>query len=142
MLPPEPPPPAYAAANVPSAPSASITPALPIVRVPIQWMMIAPPPAAPLARPELPPPLPSVSDNKTVETQSFYIAGEGNLEDEYAWVLASREDIGMVSEIYGALYEITATATRLDSGRTTAKIVADVIKEPGIIHLLSWQISD
>ncbi|MFC2048099.1 hypothetical protein ACFLSK_01550 [Chloroflexota bacterium] len=48
----------------------------------------------------------------------------------------------MISEIYGALYEITATATSPDSGRTTARIVADIIKEPGIIHILSWQISN
>ncbi|MFC2025266.1 hypothetical protein ACFLTG_02520 [Chloroflexota bacterium] len=91
---------------------------------------------------ELPPPLPDVSDNETVKTQSFYITGEGNLEEEYAWVVASREDIGVISEIYGALYEITATATSPDSGRTTARIVADIIKEPGIIHILSWQISN
>ena len=84
-------------------------------------------------------PKPSVSENNTVETQVFYINGEGSQEGEYAWVLANREDIGAVSEITGTSYKITATATRPGDGRTTAKIVADVMMGE-TTYIISWQV--
>ncbi|MFC1993188.1 hypothetical protein ACFLV3_05225 [Chloroflexota bacterium] len=89
---------------------------------------------------ELEPPLPSVSEGTPVQTQTFYTTGEGSLGDDYAWVVASSSDIGSVSEITGALYRITATATRPEDGATTAKIIADAIVEPEATHIVSWQI--
>ncbi len=92
---------------------------------------------------ELSPPLPSISEDNPVRTQTFYITGEGSQEGHYAWVVANREDIGAVGEITGTSYEITATATHPGNGETTARIVADVmIDEEGIIHIMSWQISN
>jgi len=83
---------------------------------------------------------PSVSEGNPVRTQTFYITGEGSLEGHYAWVVASRDDIGAVGEITGASYGITATATRPGDGRTTAKIVAEVIMEAETTYIVSWQI--
>ncbi|MEE8618877.1 MAG: hypothetical protein V3S84_01980, partial [Dehalococcoidales bacterium] len=74
------------------------------------------------------------------QTQTFYITGQGNQEDQYAWVVASRDDIGAVGKITGASYGITATATRPGDGRTTAKIVAEVIMETETTYIVSWQI--
>jgi len=87
-------------------------------------------------------PLPNISENITVQTQTFYITGEGNQEGHYAWVVASRADIGEVGEIAGTYYQITATATRPEDGKTTAQIVADIINEMGTIYILSWQIAN
>ena len=91
---------------------------------------------------ELAPPYPSVSEDEPVKTQTFYITGERSQEGHYAWVVASREDIGAVGEVTGTRYKITATAVRPGDGRTTAKIVADVIIEGGTINIISWQISN
>ena len=91
---------------------------------------------------ELPPPHPSVSQGNPVQTQTFYITGEGSQEGHYAWVIANREDVGVVGEITGTSYKITATATHPEDGRTTAKIVAYVMVEAGAIHIISWQISN
>ncbi len=91
---------------------------------------------------ELELPLPSVSEENPVQTQTFYITGEGSEEGHYAWVVANRDDIGAVGEITGASYRITATAIRPENSKTTAKIVADVMIEGGITHILSWQISN
>jgi hypothetical protein len=88
----------------------------------------------------LTPPLPSISENITMKTQTFYITGAGSQENHYAWVVASRADVGAIGEISGAYYRITATATRPEDGKTTAKIVADVIIELGITYILSWEI--
>jgi len=88
---------------------------------------------------DLDPPYSSVSENYTVETQVFYINGEGSQEGEYAWVLANRDDIGAVSEITGTSYKITATATRPGDGRTTAKIMADTIRGE-MTYIISWQV--
>ena len=88
-----------------------------------------------------PKPMPSVTENETVKTQTFYITGEGSQEGHYAWVVAARSDIGAVGEITGTLYKITATAIRPGDGRTTAEIVADVMIEGGTIHIVSWQIT-
>jgi len=90
---------------------------------------------------ELPPPRPSVTEDEPVQTQTFYITGEGSQEGHYAWVVANRSDIGAVGEITGASYKITAIATRPEGGKTTAKIVANVMIEDGTIHIVSWLIS-
>jgi hypothetical protein len=87
-------------------------------------------------------PLPDVSESDPVETQTFYITGEGSQSGHYAWVVANRTDIGAVGEITGDRYRITATATGSGDGKTTAKIVADVMMEEGTIHIVSWQISN
>jgi len=89
---------------------------------------------------ELGTPQPDVSEDNPVQTQTFYITGEGSQEGDYAWVVASRTDIGAVGEISGTSYRITATATRPEDGKTTAKIVADAMIG-GTTYIISWQIS-
>jgi len=84
-------------------------------------------------------PEPSVSQSNPVQTQTFYITGEGSQEGDYVWVVASRDDIGAIGEITGTSYGITATATRPGDGKTTAKIVADVMIAE-TTYILSWQI--
>ena len=84
-------------------------------------------------------PEPSVSQSNPVQTQTFYITGEGSQEGDYGWVVASRDDIGAIGEITGTSYGITATATRPGDGKTTAKIVADVMIAE-TTYILSWQI--
>ncbi len=90
---------------------------------------------------ELESPYPSVSEDNPVQTQIFYITGEGDQEGDYAWIVASREDIGAVGEITGTSYKITAAATRPEDGKTTAKIVTDVIVADGTTYIVSWKIS-
>lgn len=85
-------------------------------------------------------PLPSVSDSDPVKTQTFYIAGEGEQQGNYAWVVANRTDIGQVGEISGSLYEITATATRPEDGQATARIRVDAFVSPETIYIYSWRI--
>ena len=89
---------------------------------------------------ELGSPLPEVSENNTVQTQTFYSTGAGELEGDYTWVVANRQDVGAVGEIAGAKYRITATATRPEDGKTTAKIVADVMIGEVTTYIVSWQI--
>ncbi|HUU65196.1 MAG TPA: hypothetical protein VMW37_03735 [Dehalococcoidales bacterium] len=91
---------------------------------------------------ELGPPSPSVSENETVRTQTFYILGEGSQEGNYAWAVANRDDIGAAGEITGTSYKITTTAKRPENGETTAKIVADVMIDEGTAHILAWHISN
>ena len=91
---------------------------------------------------ELDTPHPSVSEEEPVKTQTFYITGTGEQEGHYSWVVASRQDIGAVGEITGTRYIITATATWPESGKTTARIAADVMIGSGITNILSWQISN
>lgn len=91
---------------------------------------------------ELGPPSPSVSENETVRTQTFYILGEGSQEGNYTWAVANRDDIGAAGEITGTSYKITTTAKRPENGETTAKIVADVMIEEGTAHILAWHISN
>ena len=91
---------------------------------------------------ELGSPPPYVSENITVRTQTFYITGEGSPEGHYAWVVANRHDVGAVGEIAGTYYRITATAKRPEDGKTTAKIVANIVKELGTTYILSWQIAN
>ena len=85
-------------------------------------------------------PEPSVSEGDPVQTQTFYVTGEGSQAGDYVWVVASRDDIGAIGEITGTSYRITATATRPEDGRTTAKIAADVMLGEAI-YILSWQVS-
>lgn len=87
-------------------------------------------------------PQPGVSQEDPVQTQTFYLTGEGSQEGHYAWVVANREDIGAIGEISGTSYRITAIATRPGDGRTTARIVAEVIIGGGITYIVSWQISN
>jgi hypothetical protein len=89
---------------------------------------------------ELSPPYPSISENNTTETQTFYMDGSGPLEGDYTWVVARRSDIGAVGEINGTLYTITSTAARAEDGRITAKIIADVISGNTTTDIISWQI--
>ena len=91
---------------------------------------------------ELGTPLPDISEDEPVKTQNFYITGEESEEGHYAWVVARRDDIGEVGEITGTAYRITATATRPGDGRTTARIVADVMIGGGTTYIVSWQISN
>lgn len=86
-------------------------------------------------------PYPSVSQGNPVETQNFYITGEGSQEGDYTWAVADRSDIGETGEITGTLWRITATATYPEDSEITAKIVADVILESGKTNIVSWQIS-
>lgn len=88
----------------------------------------------------LSPPYPSVSASAPVQTQIFYITGAGEQEGHYAWVVASREDVGAVGEITGTSYEITATAIHPESNKTTAKIIAKAMIGGGNTHIISWQI--
>ena len=88
---------------------------------------------------ELGTPQPQVSEVIPVQTQTFYITGDGELEGNYAWVVANREDVGAVGEIAGTKYQITATATRSGDGRATAKILADVMIGERT-DIISWQI--
>jgi hypothetical protein len=91
---------------------------------------------------ELSVPYPKVSENETVQTQIFYIAGSGEQDDQYAWVLARREDIGAVGEITNTAYEITATAINPENNRTTAKIVAKAMIHGEDTYITSWQINN
>ena len=91
---------------------------------------------------ELDSPYPTVTETDPVETQVFYftyVTGTGELEGDYAWVVANRNDIDQVGEITGGLYVITAMATK--GGVTTAKIVADVMIVNGEVNIISWQVS-
>lgn len=91
---------------------------------------------------ELATPYPSVSETDPVQTQAFYLTGEGSQERHYAWAVANREDIGAVGEITGTSYLITASATNPEDGQTTARIVAEVMIGSGMTNILSWQISN
>lgn len=91
---------------------------------------------------ELSPAWPDISSGDPVVTQSFYITGSGSLDDDYCWVLATREDVGAVSQIVGQISRITAKAIRPEDGRTIVTIEAAVIIESGKTFLVSWQIAD
>ena len=73
---------------------------------------------------------------------TFYITGTGSLAGRYAWVLIDPAAYGLLGEITGTRYRITATATRPEDGSTTAEIVSDVmIQDDGTVNIVSWQIS-
>jgi len=85
---------------------------------------------------------PKISIDNATQTQEFQITGPGSLEGDYAWVEAQSGDIGIVGEISGTRYRITATATHSEDGRTAARIMAGIIIVGGDIQILSWQISN
>lgn len=87
-------------------------------------------------------PYPDVSPGDPVATQTFYIAGTGNLEGDYGWVVARRPDIGTVGEITGTLYKITATARRPGQTQTIARIEAEAIVQGGTVYLASWRVTN
>ncbi|MFH1087614.1 MAG: hypothetical protein V1737_03400 [Chloroflexota bacterium] len=73
--------------------------------------------------------------------QSFYLDGQGSQEGEYAWVQADPASIGMVSEITGTLYRVTATAKHSQDGMAAARIMADVVVAGGTVDIASWRIT-
>lgn len=89
---------------------------------------------------ELSPPYPDITSVDPVETQTFYLTGEGDPEIAYAWVIASREDIGAVGEVTGTAYRITAEATRPEDGLAAAQIVANIVIESGTVSISSWRV--
>ena len=91
---------------------------------------------------ELSNPLPSISENHTSESQTFYFTGDGPIEGGYGWVVANRSDIGAVGQITGNLYHLTSTASSAESGRTTARVEATVIMEVSentTLKIISWR---
>jgi len=76
-----------------------------------------------------------------VKTQSFYITGSGDLEGDYTWVVANRNDVGEVGEVTGSLYSVTATATEAGTGSVTAIIDAKIMIINGAAEVISWQIT-
>jgi hypothetical protein len=85
-------------------------------------------------------PLPKVTENVTVQTQTFSVNGTGELEWDYAWTVANRSDVGAVGEIAGTAYQITATATNPQNNKTTAKILAEAMVAEEKTYVISWQI--
>lgn len=86
-------------------------------------------------------PYPSVSGDNPEQTQTFYITGEGDLEGDYTWVVASREDIGAVGEIIGIFCRITATATHPENGEITAEVVVDAMLEGETTYIIAWRVA-
>ena len=84
---------------------------------------------------------PEITSANATQTQRFRITGTGSPEGDYTWLKAQSGDVGIVGEITGTRYRITATATRPEGGRTTAEIVAGIMIVGGDIHILSWQIT-
>lgn len=84
-------------------------------------------------------PNPTLDAANPTRTQIFYATGTGNLEGDYAWVLANRADVGAVGELSGTFYVITATATQ--GGETVAVIVSDMMMSEGVPSIISWQAS-
>ena len=74
-------------------------------------------------------------------THSFLITGTEDLEGDYAWAWSQTGGIGLVGEITGTRYRITATATRPEDGRTTAEIESTIIIVGGDMEIMSWQIT-
>ncbi len=89
---------------------------------------------------ELSPPLPDISSGDPVETQTFYLTGTGDTELTYAWLVASRADIGAVGEISGTAYRITAEAARSGDSLAAGRIVADIVVEAGTVNIVSWRV--
>ena len=86
-------------------------------------------------------PRPSVSESDPTQTEVFYITGEDTLDNYYAWVVASREDIGYVSELNGTFYRVTTTATCIETSEVTASIITDILLSEGTTYIMSWQIN-
>ncbi len=87
-------------------------------------------------------PYPYVSESQPQKTQKFYFTGTGDLEGYYTWVVARRGDIGLVGEVSGELYRITATAMRPGTGTVVSRIVADVMYTGSAMEIIYWQITD
>lgn len=86
-------------------------------------------------------PKPCVTEENPVQTQTFYITGEGSQVNNYTiWVVANRSDIGTVSEITGTSYRITAIATRPEDGKPTSRIAAEAMIGGGATYITLWQI--
>lgn len=86
-------------------------------------------------------PKPTLTSGAPVKTEEFYFTGTGNLTGDYTWVVATRSDIGTVSEVSGNLYVITSTATSPSDGAITARIKADVLVDSGgVAYIVSWQV--
>ncbi len=83
---------------------------------------------------------PALDKNNVEFKLTFYITGTGSQDGQYAWVIADPDVIGLVGEITGTSYRITATATRPGDGLPTAKITADVMMGEAI-YIVSWQVS-
>jgi hypothetical protein len=83
-------------------------------------------------------PKPYLQTPDSVATQVFLISGSGELDGDYTWVVANREDIGAVSDLSGTVYQVTANATHLGSGKISAQVVADVIDTGSETYLVSW----
>jgi len=85
------------------------------------------------------PPRPELSAGDPTKTQIFYITGSGELTGHYAWAVAAEGDVGTVSELDGAFYIITATASQ--GSEVTAIIVADVMVSGGVPYITAWEIN-
>ncbi len=87
-------------------------------------------------------PLPSVSTGNPVKTQTFYIDGDGELEGDYTWVVANREDVGEVGEVTGTMYRVIATATSTVGGRACAVITANLLVIDSEVNIVDWKITN
>jgi len=76
-----------------------------------------------------------------VKTQTFYITGTGELNGDYTWVVAKRNDIGTVGEVIGKIYRITATATSPEDGEITVEAYAMWYEQQGEMRIILWQIN-
>lgn len=85
-------------------------------------------------------PKPHLQAPDSEATQTFQIIGSGELDGDYTWVVANREDIGSVSDISGTVYQVSANATHLGTGEITARVVADVIDTGSETFLVSWSL--
>ena len=74
-------------------------------------------------------------------TQKFQISGTGSTWGSYGWMIGQSSDIGTVGQITGNPTTITATARRLEDGKITAKINAEVIVGSGGLYIFSWQVT-
>ncbi len=68
-------------------------------------------------------PNPSVDKQNPTRTQKLRFSGSGELDDEYAWTVAVRTDVGVVGEIVGSLYLITGTAVRPGTGEVVGRVL-------------------
>lgn len=84
-------------------------------------------------------PRPSVRKNDPTRTQTFYMSGSGEINNNYSWAVAERTDVGPVGELSGSFYTITSIATR-PSGGLTARVVANAMMADNSVYIISWRI--
>ena len=84
-------------------------------------------------------PRPKLTASEPTRTQKFYITGESTLQDYYSWAVA-QSDIGVISELYGDFFVVTATATGLSDGKFTT-IVSDVMLSDSDMYVISWRVN-